>query len=153
MADGKGAAFVGGAGAVLLVGALLFGGAKLGLGGGGEGILPVRGGSGQNETVQTEDVSSVTQDAGQESALTQSEALNPSEEPTGEAEDDGILTITVREGQILYRGEVVDLDGLEQYLLEDYTQDIIVTLSDDHAIKSVYDDVQSLLQRLEIAAQ
>ena len=47
----------------------------------------------------------------------------------------------------------VDLDGLEQYLLEDYTQDIIVTLSDDHAIKSVYDDVQSLLQKLEIAAQ
>lgn len=153
MADGKGVAFVGGAGAVLLVGALLFGGAKLGFGGGGDGILPVRGGSGQNETVQTEDVPSVTQDAGQESALAQNEAPDQPVEPAEKAEDDNILTITVREGQILYRGEIVDLDGLEQYLLEDYTQDKTVTLSDDHAIKSVYDDVQSMLHKLEIVAQ
>ena len=66
-------------------------------------------------------------------------------------QDDGILTITVREDKLLYEGREVDLTQLEDDLLNDYKADAsTVELQDDHAIKAVYDEVSALLQRLSI---
>ena len=66
-------------------------------------------------------------------------------------QDDGILTITVREDKLLYEGREVDLTQLEEDLLNDYKTDAsTVELQDDHAIKAVYDEVSALLQRLSI---
>ena len=66
-------------------------------------------------------------------------------------QDDGVLTITVREDKLLYEGREVDLVQLEEDLLNDYKTDAsTVELQDDHAIKAVYDEVSALLQRLSI---
>ncbi len=66
-------------------------------------------------------------------------------------QDDGVLTITVREGKLLYEGREVTLDQLEENLLKDYKADSsTVELLDDHAIKATYDEVSALLQRLSI---
>ena len=66
-------------------------------------------------------------------------------------EDDGVLTITVREDKLLYEGREVDLGQLEESLLQDYKADVsIVELLDDHAIKAAYDEVKALLQKLSI---
>ncbi|MBR2604589.1 MAG: hypothetical protein IKE11_02730 [Clostridia bacterium] len=88
------------------------------------------------------------------------EALTGTAEPTQEpvpvqeivvAEDDGVLTITVREDTLLYEGREVDLGQLEESLLQDYKADTsTVELQDDHAIKAVYDEVSALLQKLSI---
>ena len=88
------------------------------------------------------------------------EALTGTAEPTQEpvpvqeivvAEDDGVLTITVREDTLLYEGREVDLGQLEESLLQDYKADTsTVELQDDHAIKAVYDEVSALLHKLSI---
>ena len=66
-------------------------------------------------------------------------------------QDDGILTVTVREDKLLYEGREVDLTQLEENLLKDYKADSsTVELLDDHAIKAVYDEVSALLQKLSI---
>ena len=66
-------------------------------------------------------------------------------------EDDGVLTITVREDKLLYEGREVDLGQLEESLLQDYKADAsTVELLDDHAIKAAYDEVKALLQKLSI---
>ena len=64
--------------------------------------------------------------------------------------DDGILRITVKESGILYRGQSMSLAELEQALLQDYKEGYKVKLTDDHAIKSVYDEVTALLGRLQL---
>ena len=66
-------------------------------------------------------------------------------------QDDGILTITVREDKLLYEGREVTLAQLEENLLQDYRADAFaVELLDDHAIKAAYDEVSALLQKLSI---
>lgn len=66
-------------------------------------------------------------------------------------QDDGVLTVTVREDKLLYEGREVDLTQLEEDLLKDYKADSsTVELLDDHAIKAVYDEVSALLQKLSI---
>ncbi|MBQ7146381.1 MAG: hypothetical protein IJR95_06410 [Lachnospiraceae bacterium] len=64
--------------------------------------------------------------------------------------DDGILRITVKESGILYRGQSVSLAELEQALLKDYKAGDKAELTDDHAIKAVYDEVTALLNKLQI---
>ena len=66
-------------------------------------------------------------------------------------QDDGVLTVTVREDKILYKGEEVTLVQLEEDLLKDYkVGEVDVELRDDHAIKAAYDEVKGLLDRLHI---
>ena len=103
-------------------------GLGIGRGGEGAGLLP-----GQNAPAQN--------------------AAETTAEPAQEAEagkDDGVLAVTVREDGVLYGGKTVTLSELEAALLSDYTEEKTVTLTDDHAIKSAYDEVTALLDRLSI---
>lgn len=131
----------------LLLAALLGGGhygLGIGKGGGGEGLLPESGNSTQSETAQTQQAEESQAPETQETAA--EEAAAP--------EDDGVLSIVVREDKLLYEGEETDLAALEQALLRDYVQGKTrVTLADDHAIKSAYDEVTALLDRLGIKAE
>ena len=121
----------------LLLAALLGGGhygLGIGRGGGSEGLLPESGNSTQSETVET------------------AQTAEPREvESTAEPGDDGVLSIVVREDKLYYEDEEISLSALEQALLRDYVKDsTTVTLTDDHAIKSAYDAVTALLDRLGI---
>ena len=123
------------AGAALL---LLLGGGRYGLGigrGGGEGALPQEGNSVLPETAQVE---------------TAETTAAPEETAPG---DDGVLEITVREDALYYEGEALDLAALRDALLRDYAQGVTVKLTDDHAIKSAYDEVAALLTSLGIEAE
>lgn len=126
--------------AAVILAALLGGHYGLGIGRGGEGLLTQSGESARPETEQT----AVTETA-------------PPAEPTPEAEpeatDDGRLEIVVREDQILYEGEAVDLTALEEALLRDYAEGVTVTLTDDHAIMATYDEVAALLASLNIPTE
>ena len=136
-------------GAALL--ALLLAGGHFGLGIGREG-----GGFLTAENIQT---ATETVVQGVESAR---EALTEAVEQTGETvtetvqqivvpQDDGVLTITVKEDKLLYEGQETTLVQLEESLLKDYRAGVsTVELKDDHAIKSAYDEVSALLQKLSI---
>ena len=66
-------------------------------------------------------------------------------------QDDGVLSIVVREDKLLYEGQEVTLAQLEEGLLRDYkAETTTVELQDDHAIKAAYDEVHALLQKLSI---
>lgn len=132
-------------GAVLL--ALLLAGGHFGLGIGREGGGLLTGENMQNaaETVAQ----------GVESAKeTLTEAAETVQEVVQEAvtpQDDGVLSITVKEDKLLYEGQEVTLAQLEEALLKDYKAgDTTVELKDDHAIKAAYDEVNALLSRLNI---
>lgn len=66
------------------------------------------------------------------------------------AQDEGVLTITVQNSGIVYRGNSVTLSELEARLLSDYTAEKQIILQDDHAIKSAYDEVTALLAKLSM---
>ena len=121
-------------GAAVIIAALLAGG-HFGLGiGRGEGgaLLP-------NQEAPA------AQTAVAETAEETTEAA-PAENPA----DDGVLGITVREDGVYYEGEAVTLDELGEALLKDWKDGVGVTLTDDHAIKSTYDEVTALLDKLSI---
>ena len=135
----------------LLLAALLGGGRYglgIGKGGGGEGLLPESGNSTQSQTAQTEQAEPEAPET----------ADAPEQEPEvtepGETAADAVLEIAVKEDKLFYEGEETDLAALEQALLRDYVQgETAVTLTDDHAIKSAYDEVTALLDRLGIKAE
>lgn len=122
--------------AAVILAALLGGHYGLGIGRGGEGLLTQSGESAQTQTAETQTVQA---------------------EPTPETEiaptDDGRLEIVVREDQILYEGDAVDLTALEEALLRDYAEGVAVTLTDDHAIMATYDEVAALLASLNIPTE
>ncbi len=127
-------------GAVLL--ALLLAGGHFGLGIGREG-----GGLLTGEALQA-----VTETA-QETVVETAEKVQEKVEEvvTPQEQDDGVLTITVKEDKLLYEGKDVSLSQLEQNLLKEYKIDsTTVELVDDHAIKAAYDEVTALLQKLNI---
>ena len=122
--------------------ALLLGGGRYGLGlgrGGGEGVLPGEGEGVLPETAQTE-------------TLESPEAAEEPEPADETPADDGVLEITVRESTLLYEGVETDLAGLSEALLRDYHEGVTVKLTDDHAIKSAYDEAAALLSSLGIDA-
>ena len=127
-------------GAVLL--ALLLAGGHFGLGIGREG-----GGLLTGEALQA-----VTETAQETVAETAEKVQEKAEEVvTPQEQDDGVLTITVKEDKLLYEGKDVSLSQLEQNLLKEYKIDsTTVALVDDHAIKAAYDEVTALLQKLNI---
>lgn len=127
-------------GAVLL--ALLLAGGHFGLGIGREG-----GGLLTGEALQA-----VTETAQETVAETAEKVQEKAEEVvTSQEQDDGVLTITVKEDKLLYEGKDVSLSQLEQNLLKEYKiASTTVELVDDHAIKAAYDEVTALLQKLNI---
>ena len=141
-------------GAVLL--ALLLAGGHFGLGIGRAegGLLTGEALQAAKETVvDTAESAKETLTEGYETAreaLTEAVETVPVQEIVVQ-QDDGILTVTVREDKLLYEGREVDLTQLEENLLKDYKADSsTVELLDDHAIKAVYDEVSALLQKLSI---
>ena len=121
------------AGAVIL--ALLLAGGHFGLGIGREG-----GGLLTGQALET------AQEKAQEAVETVQEKVQEVAAP----QDDGVLTVTVKEDKLLYEGQEVTLAQLEENLLKDYKAETTVELKDDHAIKAAYDEVTALLQKLNI---
>ena len=132
------------AGAVIL--ALLLAGGHFGLGIGreGGGLL-----TGQALETATETVTETAQKA-EEKAAEVVETVQEKVEEVVSPQDDGVLTVTVREDKLLYEGQEVTLVQLEEALLRDYSDGVKVSLTDDHAIKAAYDEAKALLQKLNI---
>ena len=128
------------AGAAVLL-ALLGGGGYFGLGIGNEG------GGFLNPTQPKSDPSAY--------ATTAEEVTTPAStetEPYTE-EEEGVITLTVKEDKILYRGEEMGLKELEEALLKDYKDGVQVRVVNDHAILSVYDELDALLKKLKITPE
>ena len=133
------------AGAVIL--ALLLAGGHFGLGIGREG-----GGLLTGEALETaKETVTETAEQVQEKAEETVETIQEKVEEVAASQDDGVLTVTVKEDKLLYEGSEVTLAQLEESLLKDYRGDATaVELRDDHAIKAAYDEVTALLQKLNI---
>ncbi|MBQ7058041.1 MAG: hypothetical protein IJM83_01870 [Firmicutes bacterium] len=133
-------------GAVLVLAALM-GGGYYGLGIGQDVIaLPgVRPSQAESSTVQETSQASETQ----QEAATPAESTAMESENPAKTEDD-VLEIVIREDKIEYEGNELSLQELEEALLKDYTDQMTVTLTDDHAIKATYDEVTALLEKLTI---
>ena len=133
------------AGAVIL--ALLLAGGHFGLGIGREG-----GGLLAGEALETaKETVTETAEQVQEKAEETVETIQEKVEEAAASQDDGVLTVTVKEDKLLYEGAEVTLAQLEESLLKDYKGDATaVELRDDHAIKAAYDEVTALLQKLNI---
>ena len=133
------------AGAVIL--ALLLAGGHFGLGIGREG-----GGLLTGEALETaKETVTETAEQVQEKAEETVETIQEKVEEAIAPQDDGVLTVTVKEDKLLYEGSEVTLAQLEESLLKDYRGDATaVELRDDHAIKAAYDEAAALLQKLNI---
>lgn len=73
----------------------------------------------------------------------------PEEEPFDYSEDN-ILSIEISGSDILYEGEPVSSAELEQKLLAEYKEGFTVSVTDNHAIKGTYDEVEAILARLSL---
>ena len=133
------------AGAVIL--ALLLAGGHFGLGIGREG-----GGLLTGQALETaQEKAAETVEQVQEKAQEAVETVQEKVQEVAAPQDDGVLTVTVKEDKLLYEGSEVTLAQLEESLLKDYRGDATaVELRDDHAIKAAYDEVTALLQKLNI---
>ena len=133
--------------AAIVVLAALMGGGYYGLGIGQDlitlpGVVPS-----QAESSAVHETSQASEKPQEASTIAES-ALPESQNPA-KSEDD-ILEIVIREDKIEYEGNVITLQELEEALLSDYTEEMNVTLTDDHAIKATYDEVTALLEKLSI---
>ena len=133
------------AGAVIL--ALLLAGGHFGLGIGREG-----GGLLTGQALETaQEKAAETVEQVQEKAQEAVETVQEKVQEVAAPQDDGVLTVTVKEDKLLYEGAEVTLAQLEESLLRDYKgETTTVELRDDHAIKAAYDEVTALLQKLNI---
>lgn len=69
---------------------------------------------------------------------------------TPEPAKDLKYNITVSESDIEYQGQDITLNDLRERLLEDYSGAEVYELCDNHALKSVYDSVKSLLEDIGV---
>ena len=75
----------------------------------------------------------------------------PQETESTEGSEQSVrFDIVIREREIILNGSSVGLDELETALRENYEEGTPVEVSDDYAIKATYDDVISLLNKLDI---
>ena len=135
-------------GAVLL--ALLLAGGHFGLGIGrdGGGLLT---GEGMKNAAETVTQSAEGTENAVETAAETAEKLQETAAESVTSQDDGVLTITVKQDMLLYEGQETTLAQLEENLLKDFkAESSTVELKDDHAIKAAYDEVTALLQKLNI---
>lgn len=126
------------AGAAVIL-ALLGGGGYFGFGLGNPngGLLP--------NTQPSQPQQQVTQEQTQEETVPPTTA-----EVTKAPTESSVLTITVKESEILYQGKAVSLAELETAILSDFKDGKTVKLVDEKAIESVYGDVSALLNKLNI---
>ena len=130
------------AGGTILL-ALLLAGGHFGLGIGREDGGLLTGGRLQDAVETVSQVVQSTQQTVPETAQPVQEIVVP--------QDDGVLSIVVREDKLFYEGQEVTLAQLEEDLLRDYkAETTTVELQDDHAIKAAYDETYALLQKLSI---
>ncbi len=114
----------------------LLGGGYFGFGGGQGGLFP-SGQSGEGSSAQ------------ESAIITESESEKESEVITTQEEEQD-LKIVITESGIQYKGQDVSVTELEEALLKDFHEGLSVTVKDDHAIKSAYDEVTGLLSKLNI---
>ena len=120
-----------------LILAALFGGGFFALGGGsGLGIDGILKGT----------------DRKNEATTVESEKSPETEEPvsTKDYQADTVLEVVITETGIVYEGKTVTVSELETAILSDFSGNVTVTVKDDHAIKSTYDEVTALLTKLNI---
>lgn len=79
--------------------------------------------------------------------------MAPAAEPAPEAAEEAAPAITVRGEEILYGGENVSLEELEEALLRDWDGRTPVKLTDDEAEDALREAVNALLSRLEIPVE
>ena len=114
------------------------------------------------------------QSSGAQASQTQEQGESSKEESTIEAsigdekedskkedsQEEGVFAITIQEDKIVADGKEMDLATLESYLSETFLtgdnaaknlQELSIKVKDDKAIKSTYDEVLSLLGRLDLA--
>ena len=133
---GHGGAAAAGIAALLLLSAGGYFGFGGGRGGGeGDSLLP-------NTAPDAEAASEIVATAAPEPAATEAAA------DSGEADT---VVIAVRENEISVGGAAVDASELEALLREKLSDGTAVVLRDEHAIKASYDEVTSILDRLDIA--
>ena len=111
--------------------------------GGGWGFLPGNG----NSILPNSEQSQVEEVVG--SNQTQAVETVEAEEPAA-AEDDGVLTVSVQESQIIFEGRAVTPEELEEALLRAYGEGKTVELVDNGAIKADYDSAAAILDKLNI---
>ena len=129
---GKGGKTV--AGAALLL-ALLGGGGYFGLGIGNDngGLIP----AGEPATTAVQAESSAEQ-------------VQTTAETTPQETQIQTLTIQIDESKIVYNGKTVTPEELEEALSKDYKDGMTVKLIDHHAIKSVYENAEAVLNKLHL---
>ena len=128
--------------AALILAALSAGG-FLGLGGGkGIGIPGIPGIDG------ILDNSSKSIEASTEPEVESQDVTEP--ESTKDYKADAVLEVVITETGIVYEGKTVTVTELETAILSDFGNNVTVTIKDDHAIKSTYDEVTALLSKLNI---
>lgn len=81
-----------------------------------------------------------------DSPVIPAQTATPGPEPT----QDLRYNISVCESVIEYQGQSITLDDLREQLLHSYTGVEIYELHDNHALKSVYDSVRSLLEDIGV---
>lgn len=64
--------------------------------------------------------------------------------------DDSIMSIVVAENTVTVNGTEVEAAGLEDFLRENYSDGVSVSLKDNGAIKATYDEVAAVLAKLDI---
>lgn len=85
-------------------------------------------------------------DTGNSPSQTPAQTATAAPEPTKDLR----YNITISESDIEYKGQSITLEDLREQLLEDYSGAEIYELCDNHAIKSVYDSVKSLLEDIGV---
>ncbi|MBP5294493.1 MAG: hypothetical protein J6Y95_02095 [Lachnospiraceae bacterium] len=71
-------------------------------------------------------------------------------ESTKDYQADTVLEVVITETGIVYEGKTVTAAELETAILSDFSGNVTVTVRDDHAIKSTYDEVTALLTKLNV---
>lgn len=106
----------------------------------------------QNTAGSEEEVVEDEQGTGEESAaeMQPEPETEPEEEPY-DYSGDSILSIEISGSDILYEGEPVSSAELEQKLLAEYKEGFTVSVTDNHAIKGTYDEVEAILARLSLS--
>lgn len=84
-----------------------------------------------------------------EKEQTEAVQVAEAEEPVAQ-EDDGVLTVSVQESQIIFEGRAVTPEELEEALLRAYGEGKTVELVDNGAIKADYDSAAAILDKLNI---
>lgn len=147
----------------VIVALLLSTGGYYGLGP-GQGNLPFIGGNDSQKEAPANNEQSEAQQSSTGEDATSSNAIGEggsgnSKEEIAQAED-GVFLITVSEDKIIVDGRAMDEKTLEDYLSETFVtgdkaaenlQELSIKVKDDKAIKSTYDAVIAILNKMDLS--